>query len=517
MTDMRLHITPILGLIEVGLAVVLFLLGLALPARDDVRRGFDGARRATSAAGGQVQSLRDQVAELRRSRLRQSADRLGVATRTISTALRATRLDFDSVRTIRDVTGRAAEGLDGIAGALDPGVLEGLGNGLGATADYLDREVVPAATRAADGLDASSGRLQAGVRQFARLVRQSPPDLKPLREVHDGLARFDEGLGSLQATLDPRRLAALRQAIEGAEGVVDEAARLAERAAGYSYPVVTLDGLKPRVSSRPFWPRGAEVGADMRKVAGGVIALEKEIGALADELPRIQVAVAEGRKSIAATRTTLAGALGRQTEVERLLAEMPEQAARLAEELPRLTGELSRAIRGAERLREVAVALRRTRTGLDLAQAKWPAVREGIAGSAALIRASRDQMDQALEHRREYEAAWAQIEGLAGDFAELLPALTEGLDTRLDREDRTLAEMAGGLEQASRALPAYAEAIGRCSAIGRLLAWLVATITGLHGSALLLGGIVRLPRTPASGPEAARTGLLADPDLEVKS
>src|SRR4051794_34109506 len=101
MTDMRPQISPILGLIEVVLAAARFLLGLALPARDDLRRGFDGARRVTSAAGDQVRALREQVAELRRSRLRQAADRLGVATRTLATALRATLLDFDSVRTLR--------------------------------------------------------------------------------------------------------------------------------------------------------------------------------------------------------------------------------------------------------------------------------------------------------------------------------------------------------------------------------------------------------------------------------
>jgi hypothetical protein len=104
-------------------------------------------------------------------------------------------------------------------------------------------------------------------------------------------------------------------------------------------------------------------------------------------------------------------------------------------------------------------------------------------------------MDRVLEHRREYEVAWGEIEGLAGDFAELLPALSGGLEARLDREDRTLAEMAGGLEQAGRVLPAYEEALGRCSAIGRLLAWLVAAIAGLHGSALLLGGVV-IPNRP---------------------
>jgi chromosome segregation ATPase len=330
--------------------------------------------------------------------------------------------------------------------------------------------------------------LQAGVRQFARIARQAPPDLKPLREIHDGLARFDEGLGAIHATLDPRRLAALRQAIGGAEGVVDEAARLADRAAGYTYPVVTLDGLKPRVASRPFWPRGSEVAADMRKVAGGVIAMEKEIGALAEELPKIQAAVAEGRKSIGVTRATLAGALGRQAEAERLLAEIPEQSARLAEDLPRLAADLTRALRGADRLKEVAIALRRSRAGLDATRSSLPAVQRGIAGSAALLRAARDQMDQTLGHRREYEAARDQVEGLAADLLGLLPALSEGLEARLQREDQTLAEMAGGLEQAGRVLPVYAVALGRCSTIGRLLAWLVATIAGVHGCVLLLSG-----------------------------
>ncbi|MEJ7639833.1 MAG: hypothetical protein WKF75_18150 [Singulisphaera sp.] len=98
--------------------------------------------------------------------------------------------------------------------------------------------------------------------------------------------------------------------------------------------MVTLDGLKPRVGNRPFWPGGAEVGADMRKVAGGLAAMGREVEGLSKELPRIQAAVAESRKTIGATRKGLAVALARQQEVEQLSAELPAQVARLAEELP---------------------------------------------------------------------------------------------------------------------------------------------------------------------------------------
>src|SRR5262249_54422148 len=148
----------------------------------------------------------------------------------------------------------------------------------------------------------------------------------------------------LHATLDPGRLAAMRQASEGAEGVVAEAARLAERTAGYSYPVVTFDGVTPKVRNRPFWPRGREVSADLRKVAEGVAAMDREIGSLSAELSKVQAAVAESRRTVGATRKALSTALEHQGEVERLLRQMPEQATQLGEELPRLTGGLAEAL-----------------------------------------------------------------------------------------------------------------------------------------------------------------------------
>ena len=509
---MRRDIFPLLGLIELAVALAMVALGLCLPGRAAVRQSFAGARRVTAAAGDQVRALRDGVGELRRSRLHRTAERLGAVTRTLATTARQGRVDFDTVLTVRDATDRAAAGLDHLAEGLDPDALGELGDGLVETADFLDRDLLPAAAKAADDLDAASGHLRESTRRFAELVRAAPPDLEPIRELHDGLARFDEGLGALHATLDPRRLAALRQAAEGAEGVVAEAARLAGRAAGYSYPVVTLDGLTPRVRNRPFWPGGAAVSADMRKVAGGLAAIGREVDTLARELPKVQAAVAESRRTVGATRRALAAALGRQGEAERLLRQMPEQAARLGEELPRLTGDLARALRGTKRLERVAAALRRSRKGLDAAVAGWPEVRRGLSGSAALLRVTRDQLDQVLGRRAEYEAAREQVEGLSGEFAGLLPLLTQGLDARLDREDRALAEMAGGIARVDEALPVYETALERGLALGRLLAWLVAAIAGLHGGYLILGD---LPARRGAG--SARSGSVSDGHGEYSS
>ncbi|HEX8203957.1 MAG TPA: hypothetical protein VF590_26010, partial [Isosphaeraceae bacterium] len=392
-------------------------------------------------------------------------------------------------------------GLDGLAGVLDPDALGRLGSGLGETADFLDRAVVPAAARAADDLEAASARLQAGAHQLGELARRAPPDLGPVRAVHEALGRFDQGLTAMDTMLEPRRLAPLRQAAAGTEGVAAEAARLADRLAGYTYPVVALDGLRPRVSTRPFWPRGAAVGADLKRVAGGVAAMDRELGTLAAELPQVQTAIGESRRALAATRQTLAAALQNQGEAERLLKDLPEQAAQLEEALPRLTADLAAALRATGRLAEVAAALRRAQAGIDGAVAHWPEVRTALTDSAVVLRASRDQLDEALEHRREYEAAVRQLDALSGELAAALPGLADHLETRLTEEDRILAEMDRGIAQVDGVLPAYSQALVRCLGLGRLLAFLVAGVAAWHGSALVLEGRGRRLSSPGHAGE----------------
>lgn len=484
---MRPWLFAALGLIEFAVAAALIVLAVSLPTGDDVRKSFQGAGRVTAAAGDQVRAFREQIAVLHRSRLTETADRLGSSTRSVALAFKTQRVDFDAVRSLRDSLDRSAAGLAGLGDVLDPDAIGKLGAGLTEAADFLDRGVAPAAETAAEGLEGASRPLEVSARRFAAVARATPIDLRPLRVVHDSLARFDEGLAATGSMLDPRRLTAIREATGGAEGVVDEAARMAERAAGFSYPVVEFERLRPKVTSRPFWPRGAEVGADLRKVAVGVSAIRKEVEGLAAELPKVQSAVSESRKAVAATRKTLADALRHQGEVERLLKDMPGQADRLAEELPRLTGGLSKALRATGRLREVAVSLRQARRGMDASVTRWPEVRAGLGSSAAVLRAARDHLDAVLQSRREYETARGEFAGLSEEFARTLPAFSEGLSARLIEEDRTLAEMARGIDQFDRVLPVYSRAATRCLRVGRLLAWLSALIAGLHGVALIAG------------------------------
>lgn len=484
---MRRTIFLTLGILEFAVAGLLIEVGGQLPHPGEVNRGFDRAERVTRHAGAQVSILRRQVHDLRRPELQELAGRLRSQTRTVTATLRHQQIDFQTVGTMRDALADVAAGLEGLANTLDPASIGKLGDGLGETANFLDNQLVPAASRTADRLEQSTAALQADARRLSALVRTAPLNLQAAREIHDSLARFGEGLDKMNAALRLQRLDTMREGFKGMEESLSAGADQVERMAGYTYPVVTFNGLKPEVAQQKFWSEGDKVAEGMRKAAAGARAADQEMAGLAGELPRIRAALDESRKVVDTTRAALATALQQQDKVEPLLRDIPEQAARLAEELPKLGGDLARILRDTGRLKEVANALRQAQTGIGLAVARWPELRATLTRSAALLQATRQQLDQVLHNREQYEAAMQQTVILADSFAAMLPLLTDQLDSRLDEEEQALDELGQSLEEAGAALPVYGQTTSSVLQTGRWLAWLVAAFVGLHGCYLLLG------------------------------
>ena len=481
---MRRLVFPTFGLLELAAAAMLVTLAVTLPGADEVRLGFEGARRVTSAAEDQVSIARREIRGLKASGLAERAEAIAAAARTISEISGRSRVDFESLSALRDGLDQTAEGLEALAGSVDPVALGALGDDLSGAADVIDDRIVPAATDAAERIESASAPLGQGARQLANALGAMPLDLAPLREIRDGIARLDEGLAASETMLDPGRVAAIGDAAGGAEGVVDEAARLADRAASYSYPVVELDGLTPRIRNRPFWPRARQVGSDLRRVSAGMEAAADQADAIARELPAIRDSIAESRRGLASTRRALDEALERQDEVDRLLDELPGRATELAEALPRLGEELADALRAGSRLAALAESLREARRSIGEAGDRWPRVQSGLLGAAEVLRAARDQADLAIRNRSAYESATADLGRLADLVADGLPALSD----RLDEEDRALGAMAGGLGQLDAVLPTYERALARSLGIGRWLAGLVAAIAALHGVSHIVSG-----------------------------
>jgi uncharacterized phage infection (PIP) family protein YhgE len=472
-----------LGVLEFLVAVVLAGFAWQLPGPREVHERVGRVERVSRASSAQVQVLREQVQALRerRPQLQALALRLQKQMREIDGNVKSQQVDYTTVRTISTSLGEVSDGLDGLSKALDPEGVGQMGKGLGTAADYLDQKVAPSAARAAEGLEKSTAGLRADALRLSALLRTAPLDLKAAREIHDSLGRFTEGLTRLDGLLKAKNAGTVREGLKGLEESLNSGAGEVERVSSYTYPVVTFNGLRPMVEQKPFWPEGERIGAGLRKAAKGVEAAAKEWDALNEGLPKLNEALEESRRAAKATREALGTALKQQEQVEPLLKDVPEHAARLAEELPRLGEELSKVLRDTARLKEVAAVLRQAQKAIDEAVSQWPQLRQGLNQSAAVLRQAQKQLRYALDHRAEYEASVEQTLLLSRTFASALPLMTEQLEAELQAQEDALAQLGAGIDEVSAVLPACSDGAAHILKTARLLLGLMALIFGIHG------------------------------------
>jgi uncharacterized phage infection (PIP) family protein YhgE len=484
-----------LGVLELAVAVVLLGFSWQLPSRADVDQGFGSALRVGQRTGHQVRLLRDQVHDLRQPEMDEVAGRLQTQLHKVTHALRSQNVDFNTVRTMRDSLGDVAAGLNSLADTLDTDSVGKLGDGLGSMAAYLEK-VAPAAAKAADRLDASTESLRADATALATLLRDTPLDLRAAREIHDGLARFSDGLDKMGAALRLQKFDTMRDGVKGLEDALHRGANQVDRLSGYTYPVVTFNGIKPTINQKAFWPEGGKIAEDLHRAAEGVSAAGKEMDGLAGELPKLRESLDESRKVADRSREALALALKQQDKVEPLLKKVPEQAANLAEQLPKLGADLARVLRDTEKLKDLAASLRQAQKGIDGAVQRWPDLRKTLTRSASLLEAAQKQLGHVVEHRREYEQALGDTLALTEEFADRLPQFTHHLDGQLRDQEQSFDELGQSIDEVTAALPVYARTASRLVQAMQLLLWLVAGIVGLHGLYLVLSARLGRPYSP---------------------
>jgi chromosome segregation ATPase len=477
----RSIIFTLLGLLEITIAVILVGCGLSLPDRQEVAEGFTNIEKATQRTGDQVELIRLQVKDLRRPELKQLTDRLNEQTKVVARTLRKQKVDYKTLETVSDALGQVSNGLNNLSGTLDPDHLAHFGDGLGQTASFLDERVVPTAKKAADDLEASLSSMQADGKQLARLLRSAAPDLKALQEVHDGLARFGDGLSRMNGAMKMEHMNAMKEGFEGLEVSLQTGAEQVEDLSSYTYPVVTFNGLKPEIEHRKFWPKGDDIAWGMRKAAGGVHGASKEMDRLSAELPKMRETLDESRKVADRARAAMATALKQRDQIEPLLKQVPEQAAMLAEQLPKLGADLVQVLRETDRLRMVAASLRDARKNIDAAVENLPETRAMLARSATLLKATQQQLNQALENRREFESAMRQTILLAETFAILLPEFTDQIDAQLAQHEHTLGDLSQSIHEVSASVPVYSRTASRLVQTARLVLLLLGPIFALHG------------------------------------
>ena len=489
---MRRVIFLILGLLELSVGVVLLTLGAQLPDHDEVQQGFQGAERVTQNAGTQARIMRRQVQDLRRPELQQVASRLQKQTHSVTALLNEQKIDYKAVRSMRDALDEAAVSLDALSSGLDGSNLRKLGEGLGDAAGLIEERLIPGTAKTAEQVEAATQQMRGDAKQLAEIMRASPLDLKTAREVHESLVRFGEGLDRMGSFLKLERLDTMRDGFRGLDTALGTGAEQVERLSGYTYPVVTMQGIRPEVEQRKFWPEGDKIAEGLRKAQTGVAAAGKELDGINGDLPKLRTAVDESRKVVRKTREALAAALEQQSKLEPVLKDWPERAARLAETLPRIGDDIARLLRDTSRLTELAKSLRQVQKGVNTAVERWPELQAALAHSASLLRTMRTQLDLALTHRQDYEKALNQSTALAESFAVLLPLMTDQLDSRLDEEENALQDMEQSLGEVQKTLPVYERTTQHVIQAGRILSWLMAALAAVHGVYLMLS--VRLGR-----------------------
>ena len=442
---MRRTVFLVLGVFELAIAAVLLAIGVLLPGPLGVRASFARAERLTGNGQKQLTMLSSELAELRSPRVRQLA--LKVEPR------------------LKRTLGSLAEGMDTWARALDPQLVQQLSDGVAQLASFLDQSVAPVAGRSAARLEKTSAALQEDALVLGQLLKAAPPDLKAAREVYESLGRFNEGLERVSVLMDADRLKAMRDGFKGMEGSLATGADQVARLASYNYPVVKFNGLKPKVDEKPFWPQGDRVADGMRKGAKALQAAGKELDVQAANLPKLQQSLEESRRSVLRTRAALGKALKDQDKLEAVLRRVPQTTARLADDLPALTADLAKVLREAERLKEVAAALRSKQQNVEAAAKTWPALRTRLLVSAERLR----ELEQTLD-----------------------PALTDptSLGTRLDRLEQKhqqgLADLGHSLGEVRDVLPEMADTTATIVLLVRCLLWLSASLAAFHGLAQFL-------------------------------
>lgn len=474
-----------LGVIEVAIAIALVVIGLKLPSRSDVAANFDRVEKVTDGSEKQVRLMREQVSDLRRQDLATKAEQLRKHTRTAADSAAKQKVDFNTIDAIAHALADVSKGLNTWADTVDAERMKQVSTGLGEAGAFLETGVAEPSEKSAAELEVTLTALEKDSKRLAVLLKQAPPDLKAAKTIHEGLGSFDTGLEKLAELVKPDRIAAMKEGLSGLETSLTSTADQVDKVSAISYPIITLNGLKPSIETKPFWPDGDKVADGLRKATKGVQAANKQMDDMGKHLPELQKALTESRKSVAQTRDTLGLALKNQAETEKLLKSVPEQTAALAEAIPNLGRTLTKALRETKKLRELATGLKAMQKSLDETLKGWPQVAMGLKRSATVLDQAKSQLDVAAANRVEYEKAMESSSQVARSLADILPAFTDHLDSRLGQQESSLEQMETGLAEVNQSLPVMEEKTADVIQMVKWLLYLVGVLVALHAAYVL--------------------------------
>lgn len=423
------------------LAAVFFVMAWSLP---DLGASGTEAERATRAAQRQVADVAKRLAGPTGKERLDVLLRLAEQNERMRHALNEIDLDARPLEEMRNALAAVADGLTAMATLLDETPAQKVGMGLGEAADYLDQQVV-SAEAAAKQLEETSDLLHTDSLLLAELLRGAPLDLDAVQRIHDALGSFISGTDALGKVLELPRLPAIRDGLHGLETSMSAGARQVDSLSSYTYPTVYWEGWRPRTQYQRFWPTGTEIAGGLNEAARGIQAADMELATLGNELPKVRAAVASSKEILEQGRDSLATVLRYRPVLETLVRSLPETAARLAEDLPKLSKELATTLRETRRLKEVAKGLRASQAQIEKAVAAWPVARTTLFHATDGLKAHREELDRLLHAKYQIQSANGQLRASTDGIRGVMPGWAENVSTALATEQQSMQEVAANL------------------------------------------------------------------------
>ena len=469
------------GLIELALAGVLVLVSQRLPSQERVEDSTKAVQQVLKQTGEQVGFAKTEIEGLRDPNVQQSLAKIQKDLPKITEMLRNQNLSYDSLRQMKMALGNVRIGAGNLAKTLDPKDAQKLSLGLKTTADYFEKEVGPAASNAAQRLEKSTTLLAADAKALAQVLKGATPDLQSAQDIHDSLGKLSQGLSKVSAMIDPAQLKTMREGFSGIEESLSLGSQQVSRLAGYSYPVVTFDGIVPEISQRAFWPQGKQIAASLAKGAKGISAAGKQMDRLNREMPQITKSILESQNAAKKTQAMLAHALKNRAKLEKVLKEIPQTSMRLAKEMPMLSQDLAKMLRETQKRSSLGKSLREAQKRVDLAVQSWPTLKTALDSSVDALAAMEKQLDLALNNESNHKLALRQTLELTEALGRMLPAVSSKYDQRLHQRAESLGQMQTTLKKAENQIPALSEGVVDMMSMIRWALWLFAGIVALHG------------------------------------
>jgi hypothetical protein len=492
------------GILELCAAGVLLALVWELPGPADLRYTFGRAERVGQESGAQIRHLREQLKTFgeRQPRMQKLAGQLQKQLKQVGNYLGNQQMDFKAIEAVRDALGDVADGLSGLSGALDPKTATRLGQALGTTATYLEDKVAPAAARAAEQLETSTEALRVEAEKLATIFRSISLESEALKGNIPRLERLEDGLGWLARQTTADNLQEWQRTIGEVDrkvtGLADQVALLSSQ----KYPSVTFNGFIPTVVEKPIWPEGKATADRLRSSGQFLSAANRFLESLGPVAGPVRQVLKQARQGVFQTRQLLMARVNQPEELGPLLKSLPEDAARLAEALPKLGQGVARLLRDTDRLKEVALVLRQAQKGIESMVESWPDLQQKLGRTVVVLRVTRKQLDYAIDHREEYEASLRGVSVVAETLGSSLPVFTSQLEHDLAEQERSLRGLEVSIGDATAVIPQCEVHARKIVGLTRLLLAMLAVIISLHG--VYLGGLamVKKPYYGRTGPGA---------------